>query len=63
MTTPVYSILVADKCPDCGGPMRAVYYRVKGLAPWVHCWRHWIARSVTRDEYSKFMTDKIKGDK
>lgn len=38
--------------------MRAVYYRIKGLAPWVHCWRHGIARGVTREEHTKFMATK-----
>lgn len=63
MSEAVYRVLVAEKCPVCKGPMHAVYYRVKGLVPWIHCWRHGIARGVTREEHSKFMADKTKDHK
>ena len=33
--------------------------RVKGLVPWVHCWRHGIARGVTREEHRQFMAAKM----
>lgn len=58
MIDAVYRVPVAEKCPVCGGPMNAIYYRIKGLAPWIHCWMHGIARSVTREEHRRFMADK-----
>lgn len=58
MSDAVYRVPVADKCPVCRGPTHAIYYRIKGIAPWVHCWMHGIVRPVTRDEHRRFMADK-----
>lgn len=59
MIEAVYCVPVSDRCPVCGGPMRAVYYRIKGLQPFVFCWRHGFGRNVTREEHRKFMAEKI----
>lgn len=58
MSDAVYRVPVEDKCPACRGPTHAIYYRIKGLVPWVHCWRHGIARGVTREEHKRFMSTK-----
>lgn len=59
MSGAVYRVPVSDRCPVCNGHMRAVYYRIKGVGPWVHCWRHGFGRNVTREEHRKFMAEKI----
>lgn len=61
MSDPVYLVPVAgEKCPTCSGPVRAIYYRVKGLVPWVYCRDHGIARLLKREEHRKFMAEKMK---
>ena len=51
----VYRVIVPDTCPTCGGQTQAVYYRIKGLVPWVYCHDHGFVRGVTRDEHRKHM--------
>lgn len=61
MSGPVYLVPVAEeKCPTCGGPVRAIYYRIKGLVPFTFCRYHGMARLLKREEHRKFMAKKMK---
>ena len=38
--------------------MKAIYYRVKGLVPFIHCEKHGMYRKLTREEHNRFMANK-----
>lgn len=57
MSGPVYHVPVKEKCPICGAQMKAIYYRVKGLVPFIRCEQHGMTRKITRDEHNRFMAE------
>jgi len=56
----VYNVPVNEKCQICGAQMKAIYYYIKGLVPFIHCEQHGMTRLLTRDEHKRFMAESRK---